>query len=152
MNKSSIINFFRHIYYIFMTHPKYLFFRMVGGIFILLGSVGTWIFPIKTLAEEGEYQFDPNDIPARTGLGTNDLELIVIDLITWLLLVLGLILFVFIIYGGILWMTAGGSPEGVKKAQSILRNAIIGLLIILASYGIAKYIFEAVQTATNSGA
>lgn len=37
-----------------------------------------------------------------------------------------------IVFSGIMYMKAGGSPDAVKKAQSWFKNAIIGAFIILA--------------------
>jgi hypothetical protein len=34
------------------------------------------------------------------------------------------------------WLTSGGNGEKVATAQKILRNSIIGLAIIIASYSI----------------
>lgn len=55
---------------------------------------------------------------------------------------MGIIFLILIIYGGILWMTGGGNPETIKKAKSILVNSLIGLLIILLSYGFTIFVFQ----------
>lgn len=52
--------------------------------------------------------------------------------------VLGVIFFILLIYAGILWMTAAGNSDQVKKAKDILRDAVLGLIITLSSYAIAK--------------
>ena len=54
----------------------------------------------------------------------------------------GVIVFVLIIYGGILWMTAGGNDEQVKKAQKIIQRAVIGLIIVVLAYAITYFIFK----------
>ncbi|MEA3449804.1 MAG: hypothetical protein U9Q85_02400 [Patescibacteria group bacterium] len=59
---------------------------------------------------------------------------------------LGIFFLGLIIYGGFLWMTDRGNEDQVKKAQSVLRNAIIGIIIILAAYAITAYIIEAIIT------
>lgn len=47
--------------------------------------------------------------------------------------ILGLIFMVLVIWGGFKWMTAAGNEEQVNKAKGVVRNAIIGLtLIVLA--------------------
>lgn len=43
----------------------------------------------------------------------------------------GLILFIMIVYGGITKMTAAGDAEKEKKAMEILKNAVIGTVIIV---------------------
>jgi hypothetical protein len=56
---------------------------------------------------------------------------------------LGIVLLVYLIWGGFKWMTSGGSEEGVKEAKTMIRNAIIGLIIIVASYAIAGFVLDA---------
>lgn len=47
---------------------------------------------------------------------------------------LGVIFLVLMIYAGYLWMTARGEEQSITKAQSIIKNSIIGLIIVLAAY------------------
>ena len=54
---------------------------------------------------------------------------------------IGTIFFVLVLYGGITWMTAMGSTEKVNQAKNILQTALIGLVIVAASYAIAIFIF-----------
>lgn len=61
---------------------------------------------------------------------------------------LGVVLLVLILYGGFLWMTAGGNEDQVSKAKKIITNAVVGLVIIMAAYAIAGFVVEAVSTAT----
>ena len=48
----------------------------------------------------------------------------------------GTIFLVLIIYGGFLWMTARGEEEQVKKAQKIVVQTVIGLVLVLSAYAI----------------
>lgn len=48
-----------------------------------------------------------------------------------------LMVLVFFIWGAIEWMTAGGDPEAVKRAQARLTNAFIGLALLAGTYLIA---------------
>lgn len=52
--------------------------------------------------------------------------------------VLGVVFFVLVVYAGVLWMTAGGNPDSVKKAREILMRATAGLIITLSAYAIAN--------------
>lgn len=52
---------------------------------------------------------------------------------------LGIILLGYILYGGFVWMTAGGGKD-VEQAQGIIRNAIIGLIIIVSSFAISNFV------------
>lgn len=40
----------------------------------------------------------------------------------------------FLIYGGIRWIISGGDKEGTQKAKSTVTSALIGLIIVLASW------------------
>jgi Mn2+/Fe2+ NRAMP family transporter len=51
-----------------------------------------------------------------------------------------LVLFSMLIIGAFTYLTSFGNPEKVKKAQGIIRWAITGLIIFLASYLILKII------------
>jgi len=65
-----------------------------------------------------------------------------------ILTLLGVILLVYFVYGGVLWMTAGGDIEQVKKAKAILEQAIIGVAIVLASYAISEFVISRLVSAT----
>ena len=58
-----------------------------------------------------------------------------------LLSLVGVIFLVLMIYGGFLWMTAGGNSGQVDKAKNILITAIIGTVIIAAAYAITNFVF-----------
>jgi hypothetical protein len=75
-----------------------------------------------------------------SGLPQQDLIQTIGRIINIVLGLLGIILVALIIYAGYLWMTAAGDPKKVETAQKIIRNAIIGLAIILASFGIAQFV------------
>ena len=56
------------------------------------------------------------------------------------LTLLGVIFFALTIYGGFLWLYAGGNEEQVKKAKAIITRAIIGLIITLFAGGITQFV------------
>jgi len=114
----------------------------------------TFVFglPLACLAQT-ELESTLEDVGA--GLGeyatTRDLPQTIGSIIKIILGFLGIVLLIVIIYGGWLWMTAGGDEEQVKKAKSWIVNGIIGLVIILLAYAITDYVIgellEAVQGA-----
>ncbi|MFA6130815.1 MAG: hypothetical protein WC730_00940 [Patescibacteria group bacterium] len=61
-------------------------------------------------------------------------------IISPLLGILGVIFLVLTIYAGVIWMTAGGEKTHVKKAQDILVNSVIGLLIVIAAYALTQFV------------
>lgn len=59
----------------------------------------------------------------------------------FLVIVAGAVI-LYIIYGGILYITSGGSPEKAKKGRQIIINTMIGLIVILTSYTILQVIIN----------
>ncbi|MCW1929872.1 MAG: pilin [Candidatus Kerfeldbacteria bacterium] len=53
----------------------------------------------------------------------------------------GVTLFIFV-YGGMMMLMSAGNPEKVKKGQSAMVWAALGLLFIFGSYGLTQFIFE----------
>ena len=53
---------------------------------------------------------------------------------------LGVIFLILTIYGGFIWMNSRGNDQDVEKAKTIIRNSIIGLLIVVVAYAITEFI------------
>jgi type IV secretory pathway VirB2 component (pilin) len=85
----------------------------------------------QTAEGAGFFQDDSNNI--------NNLTQTIINTV---LSFLGVIFTIIIIYAGIKWMTAEGNPESITKAKGMLKNAVIGLIIVLAAYAISVAIFS----------
>ncbi|MBD3251897.1 hypothetical protein GF380_05620, partial [Candidatus Uhrbacteria bacterium] len=84
-------------------------------------------------------------------LPDNDPRIIAGRIINVVLGLLGIILLVIVVYGGFLYMTSGGDAGKVQTAIAYIRNGIIGLIIILLSWAIARYIINALIEATTGG-
>ena len=63
------------------------------------------------------------------------------------LVFLGVVFFLLVVYGGILWMTAAGNEEKVTKAKKILISASIGIGVVLGAYFITYLIIYIFQSA-----
>ena len=53
----------------------------------------------------------------------------------------GALFLVYFLYGGFMWMTAGGDVKKVQKAGQTLTQAVIGLFVIMISYAAITAIF-----------
>ena len=62
----------------------------------------------------------------------------------------GVIFVILLIYAGFLWMTAGGDSKKVDKSKNIIRNCIIGLVIIVLAYAITSFIFTRLGQVTTT--
>ena len=76
----------------------------------------------------------------QLGLGDEDPRNIIVKIIKVLLTFLGLVAVVFIMYAGWLWMTSEGDEQKVRKAKDTLKNAVIGLIIMLSAFAIVSFI------------
>lgn len=90
-------------------------------------------------------------VEGNINLGSNTPIQIIVKIIQIFLGFLALLTVIIIIYGGFLWTTSGGNEEKISRAKKLLKNAVIGILIILSSWGIASYILKTLIGATSGG-
>ena len=88
----------------------------------------------------GEAGYDPEK---------KDIDAIYARIIKIWLSVFGIVFLVLIIYGGFIWMTAGGSEEKVTKARQIIINSAIGLAIVMMAYAITWFVVYQLSEATG---
>lgn len=80
-----------------------------------------------------------SEAKVKTGL-SNDLAGTVGTVVKAVLGLTGTIFFLLTVYAGILWMTAQGQEEQVKKATDIIKTCTIGLVITLSAYSITYFV------------
>jgi type IV secretory pathway VirB2 component (pilin) len=73
----------------------------------------------------------------------------VIDIIIIILGTLGTIFVILIIIAGFQWMTASGDSEKVDEAKDRIKNSVIGIVIILASYAIVNFVIKVILSTTQ---
>ena len=88
-----------------------------------------------------------NDVGGGAGLNEADLPTVIGTLINIFLGLLGIIFLILVLYAGFLWMTAAGNDSKVEQAKKLLTQAVIGLILILASYAISSFVVTSVQNA-----
>lgn len=71
---------------------------------------------------------------------------VIVSLLKWLLVIVAALAVVYLVYGGIMYITAGGNPEQATKARTAIINAIIGIVIILASFLIVNWVSQFTNT------
>lgn len=85
-------------------------------------------------------------------LGDKDPRAMVAQLINVVLTLLGIVAVIIVILGGFKWMTAAGNEENVASAKKLLGAGIIGLVIILAAWGISRFLLDSLMGATGMNA
>lgn len=71
---------------------------------------------------------------------TGSLEELVNSIISVVLLAAGVLAVVYLIWGGLTYVTAGGDAEKASKGRVAITNAIIGIIIIIASFAIYRFV------------
>lgn len=66
----------------------------------------------------------------------SDPRIIVAIRIRQMLGLVGIVMVIINIYAGFKWMTAGGNEEAIEHSKKLIRNAVIGLIIVLTAYAI----------------
>ncbi len=111
-------------------------------VFVVLSLMGVFLVPALAHADDyglsatanasGIAQRYPSDIPTLIG-----------NVIGTALSMIAVIFFILMVYGGFLWMTAHGDSGQVDKAKDTIVAAIIGIIVVLASYAITNFVFSA---------
>jgi hypothetical protein len=127
-----------------LSLPKKIFFLFSAlSIAIVLFSV---LAGSAKVTSAGQTMDGLNAAAGASGLQTSgdgaitDLPTTIGKIIGTGLSFIGVIFFVLMIYGGIIWMTARGNDQQVQKAKGIMESAIIGLIIVLSAYAITAFI------------
>jgi len=110
-------------------------------------AIGAALLPLASKAQT--LNLGLNNV-SNTGLGSQDVRTTVSRIINVALSFVGVIVLVIILYGGFLWMTAGGNEEKVGQAKQWIYGGIIGLVIILCSYAIAQFVINSLVSATTT--
>ncbi len=67
-------------------------------------------------------------------------------LLNWVLVIAGLLAVIYLIYGGIMYITAGGDAEKATKGRTAVVNAIIGIIIILLAIVVVAWVDSLVKS------
>lgn len=94
---------------------------------------------LGNMAKEATFVSAAEDAPAS-------IEGIIGTALIAILTAFGIVYFILIFYGGVLWQTAHGDHERVEKARTIIQNSTIGLAIILGAYAIVLFVLGAIVT------
>lgn len=62
---------------------------------------------------------------------------------------IGMIAFLFLIYGGVLLLISAGSPEMVKKGRDAIIGAVIGILIVFSAQLLVRFVIQGMVPTEN---
>ena len=75
---------------------------------------------------------------------------VITKVISLILMVAGALAVIYLIYSGILYITAAGNPDAAKKGQQGIINAIIGIIIIVLAFVIASAVVNTTKQTFGS--
>jgi len=119
--------------------------------FAIIAAFLVPVFAMPALAQP-DFGLDP----VSTGLdeslgGEQDPREVIGRFIKFALGFLGLIAVGIILVGGFKWMTSGGSEEKTGEAKKLLGAGVIGLIIVLASWGLATWLINNISSTIVNG-
>jgi hypothetical protein len=119
--------------------------------FLILASVAL-LLPLAASAQQnGSHSPDLgiDRVASTLVLPEGDPRQIAVRLINVALQFLAIIVLVMVVWSGFMFLFSGGKAENMARAGAVMRNAIIGLIIILCSWAIVKYVISAFLGAIN---
>ncbi|MFH0814960.1 MAG: pilin [Candidatus Falkowbacteria bacterium] len=126
---------------------------MKSKIFIMCAMLTIVLFPVARchgFLEGAKTEFE--QVTLGSDVQVTPLQETIGKIIGVVLGLLGVILIVLIIYAGFLWMTAGGEQKQVDKAKDYIKNAVMGLVIILLAYAITDFVIDKLTLVQTTGA
>ncbi len=136
-----------------MKSFHYKNFFIAGLLTAILCMVGVFALVIPTFGQTSTDAFGisyvEDESQGNIALGNTDIRVTIVRIINVFLGLLGVVAVGLILYGGFVWMTAGGNDEKVGTARKILINAVIGLVIIMSAFAITSFVLNKLYDATN---
>jgi hypothetical protein len=72
----------------------------------------------------------------------NSLGQFIGDLLIPAFSIAGILLVLYILWGGFKWLSSGGSKEGVSAARQMITHAVIGMVLLVLIFVLFKFIPE----------
>ena len=118
---------------------------------IAIATAGTAAFalPLAALATSN-LDVGLNQVGNSISLGNADIRTTIARIINVLMGLLGIIAVIMILIGGFKWMTAGGDETKVGDARKFILQGIVGLVVILSAWAIARFVLSQLVTATST--
>lgn len=124
--------------------------KKVTKIISSVAVLGLLLMPVVASAQLNLGNQTLNNVSGNVGYNTGQqLPETIGNIIKVIIGLIGLIALVIFIAGGFLWMTAGGDEDQIKKAKSLMKNAVIGIAIVVLAYSATSFIIERLITVSQ---
>lgn len=120
----------------------YFLLGLVAALFV----VGVVSLATPVLADT----FGVQELDENLPLGNQDIRITIGKIIRAALGLLGVVALGIVLYGGYLYMTAGGNEEQITSAKKTIINGVIGMAITLSAFTITQFVLSRLIEATGS--
>lgn len=86
-------------------------------------------------------QVQIGDVKSSGGFAKN-LGSVISTLLSFVMALAALIVFLYLIWGGIEWITSGGDKSKTENARNKITAAVLGLIVLAASYAILMLMLQ----------
>lgn len=117
---------------------------------LIVVAMSMFALPVLVSAQDDVQNIDLDLIASTAGIEQGNLNSIIGGILNVAMGFLGVIAVLIILYGGFIWMTAGGEQDKVDKAKKMIYAGIIGLVIIFAAYAIAMFVMSNLRAIVGS--
>jgi heme/copper-type cytochrome/quinol oxidase subunit 2 len=90
--------------------------------------------------------------PIPQGTAQGDLATVILNLINYVLAIVGVIALAFLVYGGFRYITSAGNEDAIAAAKLIILNAIIGIVVIGVAAALVNFVIRGVGGNVPAGA
>lgn len=130
--------------------------KIITALAISLGLVTSLTIP--AFAEPSICENDQVDSSVKAAAGctnvdssANTLSTVLTNIITAIIAVLGIVAVIFIVIGGINYMTSSGDAGKLQRAKSTIIYACIGLVISALAFALVNFTVSIINSSQTSG-
>jgi heme/copper-type cytochrome/quinol oxidase subunit 2 len=108
---------------------------LVLGVFLLFGMV--LLVPTELLAQTCPTGFSPENgtcWPNNTGLSETKVDVILKNVMNWLLAIVGIIAIIAFTISGVQYLTSAGDDSQIETAKRNMKYSIVGVIVALSGY------------------
>ncbi|KKP38124.1 MAG: hypothetical protein UR28_C0021G0005 [Candidatus Peregrinibacteria bacterium GW2011_GWF2_33_10] len=116
---------------------------------MIVAALGVgYAFSNPALAADATSVINANDQIFQTSSG-GSVRTLIQTILNFVLGFLGLVAVGYLIYGGFLVLT-GGAEDAIEKGKTVMKNAVIGIVIIVVSFAVVNTLISGLATGTEA--
>lgn len=123
------------------TGKKALYQSFIGLAIIMTANIIMTAIRVALVGASGDIG------SCATDSGCVSPDTMITNTIQWVIGIAGAISLIFIVYGGISYITSAGDPNKVQKAKSMILYALIGLAIVALAEAITAFVSSTIRNA-----